>query len=220
MHEVIAGALDFLRSLYNADRLLEMVRGLLANPVGMAGLIGIVFAETGLLVGFFLPGDSLLFTIGVASGAAGVNVYVLAGLLMCAAIAGDNVGYFLGRKAGPRIFSRPKSRFFHPDHLRRTREFYGKYGPRAVVYARFVPIVRTCTPFISGVAAMPYAKFLTFSLFGGIMWIALMTTLGYQMGQVAIVRQNFEKVVLGVIFISLLPILFELLKTRGARPAA
>jgi len=220
MHDILASVPDFLKSLYNADRLLEMVRGLLNSPFGVAGLIGIVFAETGLLVGFFLPGDSLLFTIGVASGAVGINVYLLAVLLMLAVIAGDNVGYFLGRQAGPRIFRRPKSRFFHPDHLQRTREFYAKYGPRAVVYARFVPIVRTCTPFISGVAQMPYAKFLTFSLFGGIMWIAMMTTLGYQLGQVPIVRQNFEKVVLGVIFISVLPILLELRKTRGVRPAA
>jgi membrane-associated protein len=206
---------DFLKSLYNADRLLAMVHNLLGSSLGMAGLIGIVFAETGLLIGCFLPGDSLLFSIGVASGASGVNVYLLAGLLMCAAIAGDNVGYFLGRSAGPKIFSRPKSRFFHPDHIKRTREFYEKYGPRAVVYARFIPIVRTCTPFISGVAEMPYPKFLLFSLFGGSLWIALMTVLGYQLGQVPIVRQNFEKVVLGVIFISVLPILFQLRKARG-----
>lgn len=216
MHPV----LDFLKSLYNADRLLELVRTLLGNPLGLAGLIGIVFAETGLLVGFFLPGDSLLFSIGVASGASGVNVYVLAGALMCAAIIGDNVGYFLGRQAGPRIFSRPKSRFFHPDHLQRTREFYEKYGPRAVVYARFIPIIRTCTPFVSGVAQMPYAKFLTFSLFGGTMWIALMTTLGFQMGQVAVVRQNFEKVVLGIIFVSVLPIFNEMRKARRSGQAS
>jgi membrane-associated protein len=220
MHNLIGSVADFLKSLYNADRLLALVRDLLRSPLGLAGLIAIVFAETGLLVGFFLPGDSLLFTIGVASGAAGVNVYVLAGLLMCAVVVGDNVGYLLGRKAGPKIFSRPKSRFFHPDHLVRTREFYKKYGPRAVVYARFVPIIRTCTPFISGVAEMPYPKFLTFSLFGGIVWIIFMTTLGYRLGQVAIVRQNFEKVVLGVIFVSVLPIFLELRKTRGAQRAA
>jgi membrane-associated protein len=215
MHFIV----DFLKSLYNADRLLAMVHNLLGSSLGLAALIGIVFAETGLLVGFFLPGDSLLFTIGVASGASGVNVYLLAGLLMCAAIVGDNVGYFLGRSAGPKIFSRPKSRFFHPDHIKRTREFYEKYGPRAVVYARFIPIVRTCTPFISGVAEMPYPKFLLFSLFGGSLWIALMTALGYQLGQVAIVRQNFEKVVLGVIFLSVLPILFEMRKARGTGAA-
>lgn len=211
--------IGFLKSLYNAERLLELVRSLLASPFGLAGLFGIVFAETGLLVGFFLPGDSLLFTVGVASGASGINVYLLAGLLMCAAILGDNIGYFLGRQAGPRIFSRPGSKFFHPDHLQRTKVFYEKYGPRAIIYARFIPIIRTCTPFISGVAQMPYLRFLVFSFFGGVFWIAFMTTLGYQLGQVAIVRQNFEKVVIGIILISLLPVVIEARKAqRGASP--
>jgi membrane-associated protein len=210
---------DFLRSLYGAEKLLNLVRTLLASPLGLAGLFGIVFAETGLLVGFFLPGDSLLFSVGVASGAAGINVYMLAGLLMCAAIIGDNTGYFLGLKAGPRIFSRPGSAFFHPDHLKRTSEFYHKYGPRAVVYARFIPIIRTCTPFISGVAQMRYSRFLVYSLFGGIFWIAVMTTLGYQLGQVDIVRRNFEKVVLGIIFASLLPVIIEAWKAHARRSA-
>src|ERR1700676_5193711 len=129
--------LEFLKSCYNAERLLAMVRALLSNPLGVAGLFGIIFAETGLLVGFFLPGDSLLFSVGFASsGADRVNIFLLAGLLMCAAVIGDNVGYFLGRQAGPHIFSRPKSRFFRPDHLQRTKEFYEKYGPRAIIYAR------------------------------------------------------------------------------------
>jgi membrane-associated protein len=211
MHEF----LDFLKSLYNAERLLELVRGLLGNPLGMAGLFAIVFAETGLLVGFFLPGDSLLFSVGVASGATSNNVYLLAGMLMCAAIIGDNVGYMLGYHAGPRIFSRPKSRFFHPDHLRRTKEFYEKHGGRAVVYARFIPIIRTCTPFIAGVARMRYARFLLFSLFGGIFWIAFMTTLGYQLGQIPVVRRNFEKVVIGIVVLSLVPVALEARKKRA-----
>ncbi|HKD05342.1 MAG TPA: VTT domain-containing protein [Bryobacteraceae bacterium] len=215
MHEI----LDLLKSLYNAERLLELVRTLLANPLGLAGLFGIVFAETGLLVGFFLPGDSLLFSVGVASGAAGINVYGIAVLLMLAAIIGDNVGYFLGYHAGPRIFSRPKSRFFHPDHLQRTKEFYERHGGRAVVYARFVPIIRTCTPFIAGVARMRYARFLLFSLFGGIFWIAFMTTLGYQLGQIPLVQKNFEKVVIGVVVLSLMPIVLEARKKRTLKTA-
>src|ERR1035438_2955959 len=113
--------LEFLKSCYNAERLLAMVRAMLSNPVGLAGPVAIVVAETGLLVGFFLPGDSLLFSVGVASGATQYNLYLVAMLLMCAAIVGDNVGYFLGYHAGPRIFSRPKSRFFHPDHLQRPQ---------------------------------------------------------------------------------------------------
>jgi membrane-associated protein len=205
---------DFLRSLYNAQRLLELVRTLLASPLGFAGLFGIVFAETGLLVGFFLPGDSLLFSVGVASGASGLNVVALGALLMCAAIIGDNTGYFLGRKAGPKIFNRPKSKFFNPEHLKRTQEFYEKYGARAVVYARFVPIVRTCTPFIAGVARMRYSRFLLFSICGGIFWITFMITLGYKLGQVQFVRSNFEKVVLTVIVLSLVPAFIEAWKAR------
>jgi len=207
---------DFLKSLYNAERLLELARGLLGSPLGLAGLFGIIFSETGLLVGFFLPGDSLLFSVGFASGAAGVNLYLLVALLMCAAIVGDNVGYFLGKQSGPRIFSRPESRFFHPDHLKRTKKFYEKYGARAIVYARFIPIIRTCTPFVSGVAEMPYPRFLLFSLLGGTLWIAFMMTIGYQLGRVPIVRRNFEKAILGVIFLSLLPMFLEAFKAwRG-----
>ena len=216
MHAIV----DFLKSLYNAERLLELARTLLSSPLGIAGLFGIIFSETGLLVGFFLPGDSLLFSVGFASGAAGVNLYLLAGLLMCAAIAGDNVGYFLGKHSGPRIFSRPKSRFFHPDHLQRTKMFYEKYGARAIIYARFIPIIRTCTPFISGVAEMPYPRFLMFSLLGGSLWIAFMMTIGYQLGQVPIVRRNFEKVVLGLVFISVLPVSIEALKAWRGKSSA
>jgi membrane-associated protein len=212
MHEF----LEFLKSLYNAERLLNLVRLLLASPLGLAGLLGIVFAETGLLVGFFLPGDTLLFSVGVASGAASINIYVLAGLLMCAVILGDNLGYFLGRQAGPRIFSRPKSRLFHPDHLKRTQEFYDKFGARAVVYARFIPIIRTCTPFIAGAARMKYPRFLFFSVLGGIFWIAFLTTLGYRLGQVQLVQRNFEKVLVGIVLLSVVPVLLEARKTRAS----
>src|SRR5580692_11095778 len=205
---------DFLRSLYNAQRLLELVRSLLGSSLGLAGLAGIIFAETGLLAGDFLPGDSLLFSVGVASGAAGINIYLVCGMLMAAAILGDNLGYYLGFQTGPRIFSRPKSRFFHPDQIQRTRQFYQKYGVRAIMYARFIPIVRSCTPYIAGVARMPYLKFLTFSLLGGVIWIAAITTLGCQLGHVELVRRNFEKVVLGIILLSLSPVVWETLKAR------
>ena len=210
MHPIV----DFLKSLYNAERLLELVRSLLSSSFGLAGLAAIIFAETGLLAGFFLPGDSLLFSVGVASGAAGINIWLVAGMLMAAAILGDNLGYYLGYQTGPRIFSRPKSRFFHPDQIQRTHAFYEKHGARAIMYARFIPIVRSCTPFIAGVARMPYVKFLTFSLLGGVIWIAAITTLGCQLGQVELVRQNFEKVVLGIILLSLSPVVWETLKAR------
>jgi membrane-associated protein len=208
---------DFLKSLYNAERLLELVRTLLSSSLGLAGLTGIIFAETGLLAGFFLPGDSLLFSVGVASGAAGINVYFACSLLMAAAILGDNLGYFLGHHAGPKIFSRPKSRFFHPDQIQRTKAFYERYGARAIMYARFIPIIRSCTPFIAGVARMPYTRFLGFSLVGGVVWIASITTLGCQLGQVELVRKNFEKVVLGIILLSLLPAVLEAVKARRGK---
>src|SRR5580698_1636153 len=216
MHDI----LDFLKSLYNAERLLELARTLLGSSLGIAGLFGIVFAETGLLAGFFLPGDSLLFSVGFAGAAGGLNLYLLGGMLMCAAIIGDNVGYFLGHRAGPRIFRRPESRFFHPDHLLRTKVFYEKYGARAIVYARFIPIIRTCTPFVSGVAEMPYLRFLFFSLFGGTLWIAFMMMIGYQLGQVPIVRRNFEKAILAVVFLSLLPVFREVFKAWRAKTAS
>jgi membrane-associated protein len=212
MHPII----DFVRSLYNAERLLELVRTLLSSSLGVAGLAGIIFAETGLLAGFFLPGDSLLFSVGVSSGAAGLNIYIICGMLMLAAFLGDNLGYFLGYHAGPRVFSRPKSRFFHPDQIKRTQAFYEKYGARAIMYARFIPIVRSCTPFIAGVARMPYSRFIGFSLLGGSIWIIAITTLGSQLGQVELVRKNFEKVVLGIIVLSLAPVVSEALKARRA----
>jgi membrane-associated protein len=212
MHPIV----DFVRSLYNAERLLELVRTLLSSSLGVAGLAGIIFAETGLLAGFFLPGDSLLFSVGVASGAAGLNIYLICGMLMLAAFLGDNLGYFLGYHAGPRVFSRPKSRFFHPDQIQRTHAFYEKYGARAIMYARFIPIVRSCTPFIAGVARMAYSRFLIFSLLGGSIWIVAVTTLGSQLGQVELVRKNFEKVLLGIIVLSLAPVVGEALKARRA----
>src|SRR3569833_43291 len=215
MHPII----DFVRSLYNAERLLELVRTLLSSSLGVAGLAGIIFAETGLLAGFFLPGDSLLFSVGVASGAAGLNIYLICGLLMLAAFLGDNLGYLLGYHAGPRVFSRPKSRFFHPDQIKRTHAFYEKYGARAIMYARFIPIVRSCTPFIAGVARMPYARFLIFSLLGGSIWIVAVTALGSQLGQVELVRRNFEKVLLGIIVLSLAPVVSEVLKARRRTPS-
>src|SRR5271167_544188 len=129
--------LEFLRSLYNAERLLALVRTLLASPVGLIGLFAIVFSETGLLVGFFLPGDSLLFTVGVVAGAGNLNIVVVNLVLMAAAMIGDSTGYLIGRKTGSRIFNRPNSRLFRREHLMRTHEFYEKHGGKTIIYARF-----------------------------------------------------------------------------------
>lgn len=205
---------DFLRSLTDPEKLIALLGTILTGWLGYAALCGIVFAETGLLVGFFLPGDSLLFTVGVVCGAGDLNLPLIMVLLMCAAITGDNVGYFLGRRAGPVIFSHPKSRFFHPDHLVKTRQFFERHGGKSIIYARFVPIIRTCTPFVAGVARMRYSRFLGFSVVGGAGWIVFITLAGFSLGQVTFIRQNFEKVVLLIIFLSLLPVFFELLKAR------
>ena len=202
------------RTLTNPDRLIEFLTTVMTGWYGYALLFGIVFAETGLLVGFFLPGDSLLFTVGMVAGAGHLDVVTIILLLTAAAIIGDGVGYFLGRKAGPLVFNRPNSRLFRKEHLQRTREFYEKHGGKAIVYARFVPIIRTFAPFVAGVGNMSYQRFLSFNVFGGIGWVALMTMLGYWLGGWEVVRRNFEKVILGIIFISVMPIVFEYFKNK------
>jgi membrane-associated protein len=177
-------------------------------------LFAIVFSETGLLVGFFLPGDSLLFTLGVVCGSGELNVVTVIVVLVAAAIIGDTTGYFLGRSAGPRIFSRPKSRFFNPKHLADTQAFYEKHGGKTLIYARFLPIIRTFAPFVAGVACMPYRKFIVYSICGGIGWVSFMTLLGFSLGQVPLVQKYFDQVVVLIIVISLLPAAMQVLKSR------
>jgi membrane-associated protein len=211
---MIQAFIEFIRSLTDPEKLIALLGTILNGWLGYAALCAIVFAETGLLVGFFLPGDSLLFTVGVVCGAGNLNLPLIIVLLMCSAIIGDNVGYFLGYRAGPMIFNRPKSRFFHPDHLAKTRHFFERHGGKSIIYARFIPIIRTCTPFVAGVARMRYSRFLTFSLVGGAGWIVFITLAGYTLGQIPFIRQNFEKVVLLIIFLSLMPVVLEVIKAR------
>lgn len=212
---MLSSFIEFVfKTLTNPDKLIEFLTTVMTGWYGYALLFGIVFAETGLLVGFFLPGDSLLFTVGMVAGAGHLDVVTIILLLTAAAIIGDGVGYFLGRKAGPLVFSRPNSRLFRKEHLQRTREFYEKHGGKAIVYARFVPIIRTFAPFVAGVGNMNYQRFLSFNVFGGIGWVALMTMLGYWLGGWEVVRRNFEKVILGIIFISVMPIVFEYFKNK------
>ena len=207
-------ALELVKHLLNGNQLLHLLIDRFAGWPLYAVLGAIIFSETGLLVGFFLPGDSLLFAAGVVAGLGSINLAWLIPVLVVAAFCGDNVGYFLGRSAGPRIFSRPKSRFFNPEHIQRTHEFYEKYGAKAIVYARFVPVVRTCTPFIAGVARMTYPRFILVSLLGGIGWITAMTLLGYELGSVKFVQDHLEQVILLIVFLSLLPALIGVWKAR------
>src|SRR4051812_31910097 len=213
---MIQSVLDFLRSLTDPERLIQLLSTLLSGWYGYAALFAIVYSETGLLVGFFLPGDSLLFTVGVVAGAGHLNIVLVNVLLMIAAILGDSTGYWLGRKTGPRIFSRPDSRLFKQEYVMRTHAFYEKYGGKTIIMARFVPIVRTFAAFIAGVGKMPYLKFLPYSIGGGIGWVLLMTSLGSWLGSYDLVRRNFDKVILLIIFVSLLPTAIELWKSRRA----
>ena len=214
---MIQTVIEFVRTLTTPAKLIALLSTVFGGWWGYLLLFGVVFAETGLLVGFFLPGDSLLFTVGVVAGAGKLNIVLINIVLMAAAIIGDTVGYILGRQAGPRIFSRPDSRFFKREHLLRTKEFYEKHGGKTIIYARFVPIIRTFAPFVAGVGEMNYGRFVSFNVFGGIGWVALMTTLGYYLGSVPFVQQHFEKVIFTIIFISLLPVAFHVFEGRRAR---
>jgi membrane-associated protein len=209
--------LDLLKSLTDPPRLIELLSTVMTGWLGYAALFAIVFAETGLLIGFFLPGDSLLFTIGVVAGAGQLDILLINAILIVAAIVGDATGYYLGRQAGPRVFDRPDSRFFKREHLVRTRQFYDKHGGKTIIYARFVPIVRTFAPFVAGVAGMPYSRFLAFNIFGGIGWVILMTMAGYYLGGFPIIQKHFEKVVILIVLVSVLPVVLELLKARRAQ---
>lgn len=216
---MIHALLDFLGTLTNPERLIQLLSTAMSGWAGYAMLSGIVFAETGLLVGFFLPGDSLLFTIGVVAGAGELNLWVIILLLICASMLGDWSGYLLGRRTGPAIFNRPDSRFFKQEHLQRTKAFYEKHGGKTIIYAKFVPIIRTFAPFVAGVGQMRYSRFLAFDVFGAIGWVSSMTILGYFLGGIPLVRRHFEKFVLLVIFISVLPMIIHFIRARYATKA-
>ena len=190
----------------------------LIEAFGMLGVLAIVFIESGLLVGFFLPGDSLLFTAGVLSANDVLpDIWVLLITIPIAAIAGDQVGYGIGRKAGPAIFNRPESRFFHRENVDRAQEFFDRYGPRTIVLARFVPIVRTFAPVSAGVARMRYRTFLTYNIVGGLLGGVGVTTLGYFLGQVERVKANIEFVLIAIVAISVTPMAIELYRGNGRR---
>src|SRR6266446_4911893 len=201
--------LDLWRSLTDPDRLIHLLSQVMTGWLGYAMLAGIVFAETGLLVGLFLPGDSLLFTVGVVAGAGQLDIVRICALLTFASVLGDQSGYFLGYRTGPRIFSRPDSRVFKQQYVTRTQAFYAKHGGKTLIYAKFVPIVRTFAPFMAGVGRMPYSRFLSFNVFGGLGWVLSMTLAGYFLGGVPFVRRNFEKVVIGIVVVSVLPLLIQ-----------
>jgi membrane-associated protein len=189
------------------------------GPWALLGLALIVFAECGLLLGFFLPGDSLLFTAGlfVATGAIRTPLWVVCLLLVVAAFVGNACGYAIGRTAGPAIFDKPKSRLFKPQHVTKTQEFFDRYGNRAIVLGRFVPIVRTFITVMAGVGRMEPRRYLTYSFIGGVAWAAGVTVLGYWLGQFAFVKANIELMLIAIVFISVLPVIIEVVRARRGR---
>lgn len=204
--------MDFLAELFHRLRDLPA----LVQWAGYVGITAIIFTETGLFFGFFLPGDSLLVTAGLlaASGYA-LNVWTLGGLLTVAAIAGDNTNYWVGRLTGPRIFNRDDSIFFKRAYVERAAAFYERHGAKTVFLARFMPIIRTFAPLVAGTAGMDYRTFLTYSVLGGVSWIWSMLLIGYFLGQyVPGVDKHVEKVILLVIFLSILPGILSWLKER------
>jgi membrane-associated protein len=189
----------------------------LISTFGLAGILVIVFAECGLLIGFFLPGDSLLFTAGllVAAGVLDLPLWLACVLISVAAVTGNLVGYGIGHKAGPAIFNRPESRLFKQEYVDKTVAFFDRYGARAIVLARFVPIVRTFITVMAGVSRMPLRRYAAYSTLGGVLWGAGVTVLGYWLGQVAVVREHVELILLAIVALSVVPIVIELLRARS-----
>ena len=191
------------------------------GPLVLLGLCLIIFAECGLLLGFFLPGDSLLFTAGlfVATGAIATPLWLVCTLLVLSALAGNVSGYWIGRAAGPSVFDRPNSRLLKPEYVRRTTEFFDSYGNRAIVLGRFVPVVRTFITVMAGVGRMEPKRYLTYSVIGGVLWAAGVTLLGYGLGGFAVVREHIELMLVAVVAVSVLPLVVEFIKARRERSA-
>jgi membrane-associated protein len=202
----------WLMSLAKPDNLQAMLN--LGGPawVGYIILFAIIFAETGLLVGFFLPGDSLLFSAGFLASTGRLDIFLLIGLLIVAAIVGDALNYFLGLQTGEHIFEKGRLKFVKHEHLLAAKGFYDRHGGKAIVLARFVPLVRTFTPFVAGVARMRYRDFVFFNVVGGVGWVLSMSLAGYFLGQIPLVQQHFEKFVVLIIIISVMPMVIEGLK--------
>lgn len=177
-------------------------------------LFAIVFCETGLVVTPFLPGDSLLFAAGALAGGGHLSLAVLAVSLWIAAVLGDAVNYHIGKYLGPKVFSKDKGLLFNKDHLLKTQKFYDKYGPKTIVIARFLPIVRTFAPFVAGIGNMAYGRFVVYNLVGATLWILIFLGAGYAFGQTEVVQKNFKLIILGIIVVSCLPPVYEYLKAR------
>ncbi|HEY0531128.1 MAG TPA: VTT domain-containing protein [Actinoplanes sp.] len=195
----------------------------LISTFGVLGILVLVFAESGVLIGFFLPGDSLLFTTGllIADGRyLHEPLWLMCLLVSVAAVLGDQFGYYFGRRFGPALFRRPDSRLFKQENLHRAAAFFDRYGARSLVLARFVPIVRTFTPIVAGASHMHYRRFLIYNMIGGTLWGCGVTVLGYFLGQVAFVKSNIELILIGIVVVSVMPVVVEFLRSRRRTAAA
>lgn len=179
-------------------------------------LFVVIFAETGLVVFPFLPGDSILFIAGTVAASAGLNVHLMAGILTVAAVAGDTLNYAIGHFIGPRVFDKPDSRFFKQAHLQRTQAFYDKYGGVTIIIGRFIPVIRTFAPFLAGVAGMRYGKFLCYNVIGGICWIGSLTYAGYLFGNIPWVKEHLSLIVVGIVLVTITPAVSAFIKERRA----
>ena len=180
----------------------------------------VIFCETGLVVMPFLPGDSLLFIAGAIAAGGGMDPVLLGGLLMLAAILGDSTNYVIGRTAGERLFSNPNSKIFRRDYLQKTHDFYDKHGGKTVTLARFLPILRAFAPFVAGIAKMPYPRFFGFSVFGTILWVGGLVTLGYFFGNVPFIKKNLSLLVVFIILLSLVPMIIGVFRSRFGRSSS
>jgi membrane-associated protein len=214
--ELLYGLADI--ALHLDRHLAEVIRQYGTWTYGILFLI--VFLETGLVVTPLLPGDSLLFAAGAFAALGSLDIGLLFLLLAVAAILGDTLNYGIGHYLGPKVFHYEKSRFFNPDHLRRTHAFYEKYGGKTIVIARFVPIVRTFAPFVAGIGAMNYRRFVVYNVAGGLLWVAVCLGAGYFFGNLPFVKKNFSLVILAIVVISVLPAVVEYLRHRAEARAA
>ena len=204
-----------LYSLLALDQTLAALAGEY-GPWLYAILFVVIFAETGLVVFPFLPGDSLLFISGTVVAAASLNVHALVGVLWAAAVLGDSVNYAIGRYVGPKVFQRPDSRWLRQDHLLRTQAFYDRYGGITIIIGRFVPIIRTFAPFLAGVAQMSYRRFLAYNVVGGLLWIGTLVYAGYLFGNIPWVKDNLQWIVIAIIIVSLIPAVSTFIKEHRA----
>ena len=214
--------MDFLTSALDVFLHLDQHLNLWAGTLGpwlYVVLFLVLFCETGLVVTPFLPGDSLLFAVGALASLDGspLRLPVVLLLLWAAAVLGDAVNYAVGHFLGPKVFSSPRSWLLNPDHVRRTQAFYAKHGGKTIFLARFVPIVRTFAPFIAGIGEMSYPRFAMWNVTGGLVWVFALVLAGYWFGRIPVVQENFETVILGIVAVSVMPLVFEWLRARRAQ---